>query len=86
MQFVADTPDFPAICHVNDTKDIIRNRRQTSFHYKQFGKGIVKYNAFKQNLLCFVQPLNLKVYCSHYEFFYGKFLTGAMYYRKCFRK
>ena len=32
-------------------------------------------------LLCFVvQPLNLKVYRSHYEFFNGEFLIGAMYY------
>ena len=30
-------------------------------------------------LLCFVQPLNLKVYLSHYEFFDGEFLIGAMY-------
>ena len=30
-------------------------------------------------LLCFVQPLNLKVYRSHYEFFDGEFLVGAMY-------
>ena len=48
MRFVADTADFPAICHVSDAKDITRNRRETSLRYKQFGKGIVKYNAFKQ--------------------------------------
>ena len=30
-------------------------------------------------LLCFVQPLNLKVYLSHYELFDGEFLIGAMY-------
>ena len=29
------------------------NRRETSLHYKQFGKGIVKYNAFKQNFTLF---------------------------------
>ena len=49
MQFIADTTDFPAIRHVSDDKDITQNRRETSLHYKQFGKGIVKYNAFKQN-------------------------------------
>ena len=76
MQFVADTADFPAIYHVSDAKDITWNWRETSLHHKQFGKGIVKHNAFK---LCFVQPLNLKVYCSHYWFFAGKFLTGTMY-------
>ena len=48
MQFIAGTADFPAICHVSDAKDITRNRRETSLRYKQFGKGIVKYNAFKQ--------------------------------------
>ena len=53
MRFVADTADFPAICHVSDAKDITRNRRETSLHYKQ--------------------------YCSHYEFFDGEFLIGAMY-------
>ena len=79
MRFVADTADFPAICRVRDAKDITRNRRETSLRYKQFGKSIVKYNAFKQFLLCFVQPLNLKVYRSHYEFFDGEFLMGAMY-------
>ena len=79
MRFVADTADFPAILHVSDAKDITRNRRETSLRYKQFGKSIVKYNAFKQFLLCFVQPLNLKVYRSHYEFFDGEFLIGAMY-------
>ena len=30
-------------------------------------------------LLCFVQPLKLKVYHSHYEFFNGECLIGAMY-------
>ena len=30
-------------------------------------------------LLCFIQPLNLKLYYSHYEFFNGEFLIGAMY-------
>ena len=53
MGFVADTADFPAICHVSDAKDITRNRRETSLRYKQFGKGIVKYNAFKQNFTFF---------------------------------
>ena len=53
MRFVADTADFPAICHVSDAKDITRNRRETSLRYKQFGKGIVKYNAFKQNFTSF---------------------------------
>ena len=53
MQFIADTTDFPAICHVSDNKDITQNRRETSLHYKQFGKGIVKYNAFKQNFTLF---------------------------------
>ena len=53
MRFVADTADFPAICHVSDAKDITRNRRETSLRYKQFGKGIVKYNAFKQNFTLF---------------------------------
>ena len=79
MRFVADTADFPAICHVSDAKDITRNRRETSLRYKQFGKGIVKYNDFQTKFyfvlfsLCFSQP------CSHYESFDGKFLTGAMY-------
>ena len=53
MGFVADTADFPAICYVSDAKDITRNRRETSLRYKQFGKGIVKYNAFKQNFTLF---------------------------------
>ena len=53
MQFVAETADFPVICHVSDAKDITRNRRETSLRYKQFGKGIVKYNAFKQNFTLF---------------------------------
>ena len=53
MRFVADTADFPAICHVSDAKDITRNRRDTSLCYKQFGKGIVKYNALKQNITLF---------------------------------
>ena len=53
MRFVADTADFPAICHVSDAKDITRNRRETSLRYKQFGKCIVKYNAFKQNFTLF---------------------------------
>ena len=53
MRFVADTADFPAICHVSDAKDITRNRRETSLRYKQFGKGIVKYNALKQNFTLF---------------------------------
>ena len=48
MRFVADTTDFPAICHV-----ISRNRRETSLRHEQFGKGIVKYNAFKQNFTLF---------------------------------
>ena len=48
MWFVADTADFPAICHV-----ISRNRRETSLLHEQFGKGIVKYNAFKQNFTLF---------------------------------
>ena len=80
MRFVADTADFPAICHVIDAKDITRNRRETSLCYKQFGKGIVRHYAFKHILLFFVvQPLNLKVYRSHYELFNGEFLIGAMY-------
>ena len=53
MRFVADTADFPAICHVSDAKDITRNWRETSSRYKRFGKGIVKYNAFKQNFILF---------------------------------
>ena len=53
MGFIADTADFPAICYVSDAKDITRNRRETSLRYKQFGKGIVKYNGFKQNLTLF---------------------------------
>ena len=53
MRFVADTADFPAICHVSDAKDITRNRRETSLRYKQFGKGIVKYEACKQNFTLF---------------------------------
>ena len=53
MRFVADTADFPAICHVSDAKDITRNRRETSLRHEQFGKGIVKYNAFKQNFTLF---------------------------------
>ena len=53
MQFVADTADFPAICHVSDAKDITRNQRESSLLYKQFGKGIAKYNAFKQNFTLF---------------------------------
>ena len=53
MRFVADTTDFPAICHVSDAKDITWNRRDTSLCYKQFGKGIVKYNALKQNFTLF---------------------------------
>ena len=53
MRFVADTADFPAICHVSDAKDITRNRRETSFRHEQFGKGIVKYNGFKQNFTLF---------------------------------
>ena len=80
MRFVADTADFPAICHLSDAKDITRNRRETSLRHEQFGKGIVKYNAMLLKfLLCFVQPLNLKVYRSHCEFFDGEFLIGAMY-------
>ena len=50
MRFVADTADFPAICHVSDAKDITRNQRETSLRYKQFGEGIVKYNAFKKKI------------------------------------
>ena len=53
MGFVADTADFPAICYVSDAKDITRNRRETSLRYKQFGKGIVKYEACKQNFTLF---------------------------------
>ena len=53
MRFVADTADFPAICHVSEAKDITQNQRETSLHYKLFGKGIVKYNAFKQNFALF---------------------------------
>ena len=53
MRFVADTADFPAICHVSDAKDITRNRRETSLRHEQFGKGIVKYNGFKQNFTLF---------------------------------
>ena len=48
MRFVADT-----ICHVGDAKDITRNRRETSLRLKQFGEGIVKFNAFKQNSTLF---------------------------------
>ena len=53
MRFVADTADFPAICHVSEAKDITQNQRETSLCYKLFGKGIVKYNAFKQNFTLF---------------------------------
>ena len=53
MRFVADTADFPAICHVGDAKDITWNRRETSLRLKQFGEGIVKFNAFKQNSTLF---------------------------------
>ena len=53
MRFVAETAGFPVICHVSDAKDITRNRRETSLRYKQFGKGIVKYNALKQNFTLF---------------------------------
>ena len=53
MRFVAETADFPVICYVSDAKDITRNRRETSLRYKQFGKGIVKYNALKQNFTLF---------------------------------
>ena len=53
MRFVADTADFPVICHVSDAKDITRNRRETSLRHEQFGKGIVKYNGFKQNFTLF---------------------------------
>ena len=60
MQFVADTADFPAICHVSDTKDITRNQRETRLCYKQFGKGMVKYNAFKQNFTLFFSTSETK--------------------------
>ena len=40
-------------CRVSDAKDITRNRRETSLRYKQFGKGIVKYEACKQNFTLF---------------------------------
>ena len=53
MWFVAHTADFHAICHVSEAKDITQNQRETSLHYKLFGKGIVKYNAFKQNFTLF---------------------------------
>ena len=53
MRFVADNADFPAICHVSDAKDTTRNRRETSLRHEQFGKGIVKYNGFKQNFTLF---------------------------------
>ena len=53
MRFLADTADFRAKCHISDAKDITRNRRDTSLHYKQFGKGIVKYNTLKQNFTLF---------------------------------
>ena len=53
MWFVAETADFPVICHVSDAKDITRNRRETSLRHEQFGKGIVKYNGFKQNFTLF---------------------------------
>ena len=53
MRFVAGTADFPVICHVSDARDITRNRRETILRYKQFGKSIVKYNAFKQNFTLF---------------------------------
>ena len=53
MRFVADKADFPAICHVSDAKDTTRNRRETSLRHEQFGKGIVKYNGFKQNFTLF---------------------------------
>ena len=49
------------------------------YTFMRFGKGIVKYNTFNQNLFCFFQPLNLKVCRSHYEFFDGECLIGAMY-------
>ena len=50
MQFVADTTDFPVICHVSDTKDITQNRRETSLPYKQFRKGIAKFYFVLFNL------------------------------------
>ena len=50
MQFVADTTDFPAICHVSDTKDITQNWRETSLRYKQFRKGIAKFYFVLFNL------------------------------------
>ena len=53
MRFVVSTADFPVICHVSDARDITRNRRETILRYKQFGKSIVKYNAFKQNFTLF---------------------------------
>ena len=53
MRFVAETAGFPVICHVSDAKDITRNRRETSLRHEQFGKGIVKYNGFKQNFTLF---------------------------------
>ena len=53
IRFVAGTTDFPVICHVSDARDITRNRRETILRYKQFGKSIVKYNAFKQNFTLF---------------------------------
>ena len=37
----------------SDAKDITRNQRESSLLYKQFGKGIAKYNAFKQNFTLF---------------------------------
>ena len=80
MRFIANTADFPAICHVSDAKDITRNRRDTSLCYKQFGKGIVKYNALKQNFTLFCSNSEPKgVYRSHYEFFDEEFLIGVMY-------
>ena len=53
MRFVADNADFPAIFHVSDAKDTTRNRRETSLRHEKFGKGIVKYNGFKQNFTLF---------------------------------
>ena len=79
MQFVADTADFPAICHVSDAKDITWNQRESSLLYKQFGKGIAKYNAFKQNFTLFCSTSESKGVSFTLWISDGEFMIGAMY-------
>ena len=83
MRSVVDTANFPVIRHVSDTKDTEYHPQLAGDHFtlKAVWKGHIKSdeNAFNKILLCFIQPLNLKVYHSHYEFFDGEFLIGTMY-------